>query len=313
MDRDSTKQSIIQNSFQEDLIINWVKAFLMDRKAQNLSRGTLYFYRTKLQLFTNFCDSQGITLMSQITPSLIRELLLSLESTGHNPGGCHAVFRSVKTFLHWWEDEVEPENWKNPIEKVKAPKVGIDPLDPVDIEVIKDLLDVCKKPTLMCRRDRAIILFLLDTGVRANELVSLDIQDVNPTTGDVLIRSGKGRKPRTVFLGSKSRKALRAYIKLRKDNSPALWINNIGDRLTYWGLKTMMRRRARQANVKTPEIHAFRRAFALNCLRAGMDVYTLQNLMGHRDLQVLRRYLKQTTDDLASAHLRYAPVDKLIE
>ena len=73
----------------------------------------------------------------------------------------------------------------------------------------------------------------------------------------------------------------------------------------------IMRRRANQAKVETPELHAFRRWFALSCLRAGMNVYSLQELMGHADLQVLRRYLKQTNQDLKDFHNRVNPVDNL--
>ena len=84
-----------------------------------------------------------------------------------------------------------------------------------------------------------------------------------------------------------------------------------GERITYWGVKDIMRRRANQAEVKTPELHAFRRWFALACLRAGMDVYSLQELMGHADLQVLRRYLKQTNQDIRESHHRANPVDNM--
>ena len=71
----------------------------------------------------------------------------------------------------------------------------------------------------------------------------------------------------------------------------------------------MICRRAKQANVQPPELHAFRRWFALTCLRAGMDIYSLQQLMGHADLQVLRRYLKQTNQDMREAHQKASPVD----
>jgi integrase/recombinase XerD len=61
--------------------------------------------------------------------------------------------------------------------------------------------------------------------------------------------------------------------------------------------------------VKTPELHAFRRQFAISCLRAGMNIKFLQNLMGHADLQVLNRYLKQTNQDVSEAHRQAGPVD----
>ncbi len=67
----------------------------------------------------------------------------------------------------------------------------------------------------------------------------------------------------------------------------------------------LLARRAKQAGMPAPALHSFRRAFAINMLRAGVDVFSLQKLMGHADLQVMRRYLAQTTDDIAQAHRNY--------
>lgn len=120
---------------------------------------------------------------------------------------------------------------------------------------------------------------------------------MNPTTGEIHIRQGKGGKPRYVFLGKKSRKAMRAYLKHRTEDNPALWVTDEGERLTYSGLRQIMRRRSERAGVDTPGLHDFRRFFALQCLRNGMDIFTLQKLMGHTDIQVLRRYLAQTNQD----------------
>lgn len=295
---------------QDDYLPIWIEAFLIDRKAQNMSKGTLEFYRKKLGHFTDFCETQAIKQITQITPTLLRELLLELEHKGHNPGGIHAVYRTIKTFLRWWEQEVEPDNWKNPIHKVKPPRVNIELLEPAKIDDIQKMVNSCKD-NLTGRRDKALLMFLLDTGVRASELISISINDLNLITGEVIIKQGKGRKDRQVYLGSKTRKVIRAYMKLRNDSSHALWITNQGERLTYWGLKMVMRRRANLAHVNTPQLHAFRRWFALTCLRSGMDVYSLQELMGHADLQVLRRYLKQTNRDIREAHLRVSPVDNI--
>lgn len=310
MATNDVNQRTISTYLQDDYLLVWIEAFLIDRKAQNMSRGTLEFYQWKLKNFTDFCESKAVKNIMQITPSLLREYLLEFEAKGHNPGGCHAAYRTVKTFLRWWENEVEPKDWSNPIRKVKAPKMNVEPLEPVDIEAVKAMMEVCSH-NLTGQRDKAMMLFLLDTGVRASEFVSINLEDVNPITGDILVRVGKGRKPRTVYLGSKSRKALRAYLKLRQDLSNALWVTDEGERITYCGVKMIMRRRANQAKVKTPELHAFRRWFALTCLRAGMDVYSLQELMGHADLQVLRRYLKQTNQDIRESHHRANPVDNL--
>jgi site-specific recombinase XerD len=82
-----------------------------------------------------------------------------------------------------------------------------------------------------------------------------------------------------------------------------------GERLTYSGLHQIVRRRANLAGVKTPSLHSFRRAFAINMLHAGVDVFSLHKLMGHSDLQVLLRYFAQTTEDFSQAHRIGSPVD----
>ena len=80
--------------------------------------------------------------------------------------------------------------------------------------------------------------------------------------------------------------------------------------MTYEALRCMLRRRAQLIGLKEiPTPHDFRRAFALTMLRNGVDVFALQKLMGHADLQVLRRYLAQTDQDMQAAHMRGSPVD----
>lgn len=312
MDTEKRNQWPILNDFDVsrdyDLLI-WIEAFLIDRKAQNMASGTLYFYQKKLGLFAQYCDLQVITNISQIIPGTIRNYLFWLENTGHNPGGIFCCYRALKTFLLWWENEVEPENWHNPIRKVKQPRVALELLDPVAMDTVEKLIDVCPRGSFYGARDYAIILFLFDTGSRASELVSIDFEDYNQISGEVFIRVGKGRKPRSVFLGKKTRQALRAYLRQKPHRDP-LWVTQEGERLSYWGLNEILSRRAHDAGIDKPELHSFRRAFALNMLRSGVDLYSISKLMGHTDLQILKRYLKQISADLKSAHEKGSPVDR---
>ena len=286
-----------------------VDAFLVDRRAQRKSEGTLGFYRQKLALFGEHCDAQGITAITQLTPSLIRNFILWLQQRGHNKGGVHAFYRTLRTFLYWWEEEYEPEGWKNPIRKVKPPRVDKRLLDPASARAVSALLGVCSGGYLGAR-DKAAILFLCDTGCRASEFTGLNIIDYDVSSGAVVIRNGKGGKGRTVFVGRKTRRALRKYLRQRPaDSDRALWVTVGGDRLTYSGLRQIVRRRAHKAGVTPPALHSLRRLFAVQCLRNGMDLRRLQELMGHADLQMLIRYTKLVTDDLRDAHLQASPVD----
>ena len=306
------KQRTLQVSTVDDYLLSWLEAFLIDRKARGVANGTLRFYRQKIKLFSDYCDALTVKQISQITPSFLRQYLLYLEDSGHNPGGRHAAFRMIRAFFIWYEDEVEPQGWSNPIRKVKAPRVPMEPLEPVSFETVAQMIKACPHYTFTGDRDAAILLCLLDTGARATEFLSINLDDINQARGDILIRQGKGRKPRTVYIGKQSKRALRRYLNHRKDNSAALWVTQPrfgSERLSYDGLRGVLTRRAKEADMDGPSCHDFRRAFALAMLRNGTDIFTLAKLMGHEGITVLQRYLKQTNLDTEEAHRRAGPVD----
>jgi len=309
LDRINFDQDIYQ---LPDNLIQCSDAFIYDRQAQNLADGTIRFYKTKMKLFIGFLDSIGISKITDITPQTIRSYLVFLEEKGHNPGGVHAAYRTVKTFLIWWENETEPENWKNPIKRVRAPKVPVEILEPVKPDEALKLLSVCDTKSTLGLRDCAIILTLMDTGVRASELTSMTRKDLDLRKGKIIIRKGKGKKFRIVFISENTQKVIRRYLEERTDFKNFLWITNKGTQLTYSGLRQIIRRRSKDANINPPSLHSFRRYFALQMLRNGVDIFSLQKLMGHADIQILRRYLQQTEEDIRSAHQRGGPVNQLL-
>lgn len=105
----------------------WIDAFLTDRRAQNLVRGTLYFYTKKLALFVRFCEGRAVSAPEQITPDSIPRFLFWLEETGNSPGGLNDCYRARKTFLGY-DEEVEPPDLKNPMRRVHPPRVRLAPL-----------------------------------------------------------------------------------------------------------------------------------------------------------------------------------------
>ncbi len=309
---DITQNTLVNTIRQIEYISECANLFYQAKKSEGLSKWTLRFYQQQLAHFLKFCEGQSIDKMQSITAADLRAFLLLHEEAGHNPGGVWTVYRTVKTFLRWYDLEAEPDNWKNPIRKVKAPRVPKVILEPAKIADIESLLQACKGDDILAVRDTAIFLFLLDTGTRARELTSIDLKDVNYISGEIIIHHGKGSKERTVYIGKRARRALRAYLKLRKDNIPPLWLSDDKERLSYRGLDGILKRRSIQAKIPPQTLHSFRRAFAINMLRAGTDLITLARLMGHADLTVLERYLKQLPDDLRAAHAKGSPVDNLL-
>jgi len=190
--------------------------------------------------------------------------------------------------LNWYEAEVEPQGWSNPIAKVIPPKVippkvPQEPLEPISLEDLRAMLSTCRSRSLMDRRDKAILLVLLDTGLRASELLAVDIGDVDMATGSILVRRGKGSKFRTAFVGSKARRALVSYLRMRLHlgNAKPLFATLSGNRLTYSGLRCAVRRRAARAGVNTaPTLHSFSRACTIACLRNGVDIHSYRSQPG---------------------------------
>lgn len=295
--------SLKRNALQRD-----IAAFITDRKAQGFAPKTIAFYRSELALWADYLANRHIADIPQITPTHIREYLLH-QAERRKPASVHCSYRAIRAFLRWYETEYEPADWANPIRRVRPPKLPQEVLQPADLEHVKAMLATCRRRTFTDIRDKAILLCLLDTGLRAAEFLNLDAQDVNLETGTLIVRRGKGGKFRTAFLGRKATRAVLDYIRRCTQGDGPLWLTTSGERLTYWGLRQILRRRAGWAGVPMPTAHSFRRAFALLALRRGLDLVSLQKLLGHADLSVIRRYLAQTEADLREAHARASPVD----
>jgi integrase/recombinase XerD len=212
--------------YQNDDLQEWTELFLQACRSRNLAQGTIEFYSKKLNAFIAFCSYIAITNISQITPETIRHFHIFLEEHNHKPGGIHCYYRSLKTFLKWYERETEQPDWHNPINKVRAPIVPLEPLDPVSVDTIRSMIQTCSLGGITDARDKAILLFLLDTGVRLSEFLALNREDVNMITGAIHIRQCKWRKPRKVYIWDKTRQILKIYLKLRRVLNHAIWSSN---------------------------------------------------------------------------------------
>lgn len=297
----SENQTII-TVLGDDNIAVWVDAFLQAKKSENLSKHSIAFYDRSLKVFITYCDAQSVRNINQITPNFLRDFLVWLDSKGHNTGGINVFFRSLKAWLNWFENETEPDNWKNPIHKVKPPKIIQEPIQGITRDEFDLLLSRCPKNVFYGERDRTILMVLMDTGIRAEELTNIKTADVNLSDNSIVIPLGKGRKPRIVFVGATTRRQIRKYLKFRGGDGSYLFITHSGDKLIYSSLRQVIRRLCEQAEIKDVSLHDFRRAFTLESIRNGVDLLTLSRLLGHTSLNLLLRYAKQTTADLSNKY-----------
>lgn len=284
--------------------------FLLDGKSRQFSEHTIRFYNGRLSLFLKWCESRNATHLHQITPHLIRRYLVDMQERKLSSAYIHSHARAIRTYLNYCvRDELITAS---PFDKVKMPLLEHPIKSALTAAEIGRILRACET-----ERDRAIILFLLDSGVRSSELVALNRGDIDMDTGTITIRKGKMQRGRFAQIGIKARKQLMRYWAKERDqqpkpDEPAFVSERKKARLTYYGLAQALKRIRVRSGVKGCSPHNFRRTFALNCLRNGMDIFILARLMGHKDLTVLRGYLALVEDDLREAHGKHGVVDNLL-
>lgn len=286
--------------------------FMLDCESRGFAPKTIEFYSDRLGLFLRYCDGQEATTLADLTPTLIRSFLAGLQQRQKrgelSSATVHSYARAIRTFCYFLvrEDLLAV----SPFAKVKMPKLESKVLPALTAGEVQSILKVCKY-----ERDKAIVLFMLDTGVRAGELCALNVSDVDGE-GAVTVRMGKGQKGRVTYAGAKTRKQLLRYFALERGGRPAhddpLFVSQKGKaRLTYWGLAQIVRRLRHLSGVKALAPHALRRTMAIHSLRNGMNIYVLARMLGHADIQVLKQYLDVIQADVKEAAKRSGVVDNL--
>jgi integrase/recombinase XerD len=162
-------------------------------------------------------------------------------------------------------------------------------------------------------RDKAMLELLYAAGLRASELVTLRLSDVDLEVGYVRCH-GKGSKERVVPLGAKAQSWVRRYLasarpRLSKGGmSPALFLNRLGRALTRQGLWKIFRSYARAAGIDRPvSPHTLRHSFATHLLERGADLRAVQMMLGHADISTTQIYTHVSRAHLKAVYDRYHP------
>lgn len=154
-------------------------------------------------------------------------------------------------------------------------------------------------------RDRAILHFLASTGCRISEMTELNRDDVDLEKLECVVH-GKGNKERTVFLSEVAGMIIREYLDGRKDDSEALFIGRIGERLQPGGVRFMLNELAKRAGVEHVHPHKFRRTLATELTRRGMPIQEVAKILGHEKIDTTMRYLDMNNETVKANYRRYA-------
>jgi integrase/recombinase XerC len=235
-------------------------------------------------------------------------------TTPPKPATVKAYFRVVQAMFRWAvEDGILTEC---PMGNLKPPIVRQDQIQPFTDEQVMSLRDAAKRSTHP-RRDEAIVLLMLDTGIRVSELAALTWGDVDLSAHYAIVQ-GKGRKTRMVPIGREVTKALWAYSREHPlDVTRPLFPSDrgwtAGGPLTRSGLLQLIRRLGKAARIDSARCspHTFRHTMAISFLRSGGQEFTLMQILGHTSLTMTRRYVALANADVAAQHRMHSPADRL--
>lgn len=281
-------------------VLDLAQSFLDAKSAAGLSPRTVSTYHQRLGYFTAWLGDR------EITRATLRGYLKYLQEQPTLTATTRAsYFRDVSVFCNWL---VEERIWDaSPAYKL-APKVPKRLPASYRPEQIAALLRTCGI------RDRALIMLLLDTGLRVGELCSLTRDAIDWEAGSFRV-VGKGNKERQGWLHPYTLTLLRAYLTTRTDTDPALWYGRKGP-LTGWGVHQIIERRAESVGIRGDVrrlVHAFRATFAKNYLRAGGDLESLRRLLGHEDIAMSAHYAQLADDELGDRKRAVNPLGYMIE
>lgn len=283
-----------------------VDAFLLAGGADGLKKTTLRWYGSLLKTFLNHVGERPV---ESFTVNDLRAYMVHLRQQQYSDDSLHDHGRALKRFWNWYSNEYQVENPMRNIKYPKQPKPKV-PKAVTSSDVIK-LLGACGNSPLG-KRDKALVSFLMDSGARADETVSIRNDEIDLERGRAYV-VGKGSKRRVVFFTDITALLIREWTQERNLESDYLFHADNGEPLKPNGLGQMLRRLKRKARV-TGRVnpHAFRHGFAREFILNGGSLATLSRILGHESQELTTAYYAIfEADELASAHRAYSPVRKL--
>lgn len=271
---------------------------------------TLESYASDLQDFREYLHRLGRTAWEEVTLVDLQGYLAELEARGLAATSRARRLSALRQFFRFLQQEEQVA--ANPVELLDSPRLPLKLPKVLGEEEVAALLAAVDPSTPLGLRDAALLEVLYATGLRVSELVGLTLKQVDLRRG-VVRPLGKGRKERLVPMVPQAVEKLRLYLTegrprlLKGRDSPYLFLNRRGGRLTRQGFWKILRAYARKANLRQLSPHMLRHSFATHLLTRGANLRVLQLLLGHADLATTQIYTHLEADRLKAAHRKAHP------
>lgn len=275
---------------------NIMKAYAGSMMIDGLALSTIAVYIREIEKLVYFLRNKDLKTVCTFD---IREYLVYEKSRGISNRTLENERSNLSAFFQWLTDEEHIP--KNPCSAVKSIKYKDEVRKPFNLVELDNLRSNCQN-----EKERAIIEVLVASGVRVSELVNLNVDDIDFQRKSIHVKHGKGNKERYTYMDSLACSHLIKYLVTKHIESGRLFISSRGPYTTD-GIRKLLHVLAKRAGVDNVHPHRFRRTFATTMAARGMDIQTIQKLMGHTnvnttmiyismdDMQVINSYRKHTS------------------
>lgn len=291
-----------------DVVVTIIE-FIHQLKARGYADNTITSYRMNIGHFKRYLIDLNITDLKEVTHQTIIDYQAKVMTEPIAMESKALKIRAVKRLFEYLTDT--HRLLINPCEGIIETSRRNRSIQPVlTIEEMKQLLD---QPNLSLKtgiRDRAVMEVFYSTGIRVNELLSLEVYHADLKEKVLYIRKGKGRKQRVVPLGKGALTYLKEYLhKIRphhvrkRPKERALFLNHSGYPLSGGAISAFLRSYRISSGINKPvSPHTFRRTCATHLLQQGADIRYIQELLGHKRLTTTQKYTKVMPADVKTTH-----------
>ncbi|MEO6859434.1 MAG: tyrosine recombinase [Solirubrobacteraceae bacterium] len=295
---------------------DWEQAldgFAADLRRRAVAAKTQRAYAIDAQQFARWAHAAELE-PAQIDMRVLRRYVASLSERGQAPT---TVARKLAALRGFFRTQIDAgERAENPAELLHSPKRAQRLPRVLKATEVSALLDRIPATGPLELRDRAIFELAYASGLRAEELVSLELESID-FDGESVRVEGKGGRTRLVPVGEHSLRALERYLEkgrppLELGETRALFLSKSGRRLSTSDIRRRLRSWARLAQGATPALagahpHALRHSFATHLLDGGADLRVIQDLLGHATISTTQVYTRVESARLRSAYERSHP------
>jgi len=297
-------------------------------RSEGKSPRTVEWYSRVIRYLDEYLRGQGhSTELGEIDILAVREFILYLQTktrwSGHpcmpRPSGNLAAMsvqnyvRGLRAFFSWLEQEGYTE--ENLLAGLRPPKTPQKLVEVLTDEEVRTILACLDTNTVTGCRDAAMVITMLDTGIRLSELTGLMLEDAHVDQGYLKVM-GKGAKERIVPIGSFAQKILLRYVfhfrpEALDGDGDNLFLTLEGRPMSGNAVRQIFGRLGQKSGVKRLHAHLCRHTFATNYLINGGDVFSLQQILGHSTLEMVRRYVTLASAQVRVQHRKFSPMDRM--